>query len=91
MQRLLSLKLLHLIPDLNNMNKLVKKIFYFTFSVGMISIERGAVSDPLYVKPSNTIDQLLLNGLETLLLSYCGRLIRVFSISNKGIIISWEI
>ena len=57
----------------------------------MISIERGAVSDPLYVKPSNTIDQLLLNGLETLLLSYCGRLIRVFSISNKGIIISWEI
>ena len=60
----------------------------FYFSAGyMISIERGGegISDPLYVKHSNTIDQLLLNGLETPLLSYCGRLIRVFIISNKAL------
>ena len=57
----------------------------------MISIERegrggGGISDPLYVKHSNTIDQLLLNGLETPLLSCCGRLIRVFIISNKDLL-----
>ena len=47
---------------------------------------RGGISDPRYVKHSNTIDQLLLNGLETPLLSCCGRLIQVFIISNKDLL-----